>query len=35
VYEKPLNPDFRFKTNKLSIKKIVNTLLSSEFSNLK
>ena len=34
VYEKPLNPDYSFKTNKLSIKKIVNLLLSSEFSDL-
>ena len=31
-YEKPINPDYRFKTDKLSVKKIVNSLLSSEFS---
>ena len=31
-YEKPINPDYRFKTNELSVKKIVNSLLSSEFS---
>ena len=34
-YEKPVNPDYRFQTDKLSVKKIVNSLLSSEFSNLK
>ena len=34
-YEKPINPDYRFQTDKLSVKKIVNSLLSSEFSNLK
>ncbi len=34
-YEKPINPDYRFQTDKLSLKKIVNSLLSSEFSNLK
>ena len=31
-YEKPINPDYRFQTDKLSLKKIVNSLLSSEFS---
>ena len=31
-YEKPVNPDYRFKTDKLSVKKIVNSLLSSEFN---
>ncbi len=31
-YEKPINPDYRFQTEKLSVKKIVNSLLSSEFS---
>jgi len=31
-YEKPINPDYRFQTDKLSVKKIVNSLLSSEFS---
>ena len=31
-YEKPVNPDYRFKTDKLSLKKIVNSLLSSEFN---
>ena len=34
-YEKPVNPDYRFQTDKLSVKKIVNSILSSEFSNLK
>ena len=31
-YEEPMNPDYRFKTDKLSVKKIVNSLLSSEFN---
>ena len=31
-YEEPVNPDYRFKTDKLSVKKIVNSLLSSEFN---
>jgi len=32
IYEKPINPDYQFKTDKLSVKKIVNSLLNSEFS---
>ena len=31
-YEEPMSPDYRFKTDKLSVKKIVNLLLSSEFN---
>ena len=31
-YEKPINPDYRFQTDKLSIKRIVNSLLSGEFN---
>jgi len=31
-YEKPINPDYRFQTDKLSVKKIVNSLLSGEFT---
>ena len=31
-YEKPINQAYRFRTDKLSVKKIVNSLLSSEFS---
>ena len=31
-YEKPINPDYIFQTDKLSVKKIVNSLLSNEFS---
>ena len=32
VYEKPINPDYRFQTDKLTVKKIVNSLMSGEFS---
>ena len=32
IYEKPLKPDYSFQTDKLSVKKIVNALLSGEFS---
>ena len=32
IYEEPMSPDYRFKTDKLSVKKIVNSLLSSEFN---
>ena len=32
IYEKPINPDYQFKTDKLSVKKIVNSLLNIEFS---
>ena len=31
-YEKPIDPDYRFKTDKLNVKKIVNSLISSEFT---
>ncbi len=33
IYEKPLKPDYRFQTDKLSVKRIVNTLLIGEFTN--
>ncbi len=31
-YEKPIDPDYRFKTDKLSVKKIVNSLINCEFT---